>query len=90
MKSRTDIEVPDYPLTAEMLDAMLRVTRIENENMRMALHDHLVLGEPQAMAAVRYGYSKQQLGVHVKAIREKVKPAFDTYAALTRALKKRP
>lgn len=73
---------PDYPLTAPMLDAMLRVTRITSDQMRQALHDHLVLGHAQTVAAERYGYSKQQLGVHVKHIREKIKPAFDAYASL--------
>jgi hypothetical protein len=72
--------IPDYPLTAEMLTAVLAVTRIENENMRRALYDHLVLGEPQTVAAARYGYKKQQLGVHVQSIRDKLKPAFDAYA----------
>lgn len=75
------MKIPDYPLTAEMLAAMLTLTRIENESMQRALHDHFILGHPQTEAAGRYGYTKQQLGVHVKAIREKFKPAFDTYAA---------
>lgn len=72
---------PDYPLTTEMLEAMLRVTRITNPEMQQALHDHLVLGHTQSAAAERHGYSKQQLGVHVKHLREKIKPAFDAYAS---------
>jgi len=71
--------ITDYPLTVEMLTAMLAVTRIENESMRRALHDHLILGEPQTVAAARYGYTKQQVGVHVRMIRTKIKPAFDAY-----------
>lgn len=72
---------PDFPLTAEMLDVILLVTRITSDEMRSALHDHFIRGETQSTAAARYGYKRQQVGVHVKAIREKFKPAFDTYAA---------
>jgi len=75
------MDIPNYQLTADMLNAMLGATRITKEKMRRALHDHLVLGEPQATAAERYGYTKQQVGVHVKSLREKLKPLFDTYAA---------
>ncbi|QNM95441.1 hypothetical protein [Chitinimonas koreensis] len=73
---------PTDRLTAEMLTAMLSVTRITSENMQRALHDHLVLGDPQATAAARYGYSKQQLNVHVRHINGKIRPAFDHYAEL--------
>jgi len=70
----------DFPLTGPMLEAMLCVTRITSVKMRRALHDHLVLGCTQTAAAERYGYSKQQLSVHVKQIKQKLKPAFDAYA----------
>ncbi|WP_420213474.1 hypothetical protein ACN8ZM_40385 (plasmid) [Burkholderia aenigmatica] len=76
------MKVPDYPLTAETLAAMLELSRIENESMLLALRDHLVQGVPLSEAAERYGYKRQQLAVHVKAIQEKFKPAFDLYAAL--------
>ncbi len=67
--------------TADMLDAILRLTRIDNERMRQALHDHLVLGHSRVAAATRHGYKRQQLEVHVKHITTKLKPAFDAYAA---------
>lgn len=73
--------MPVYPLTAEMLSAILEATRIENEPMKRALHDHLVLGHSVTAAAERYGYKKQQVFVHAKAIAEKLKPAFDRYAS---------
>ncbi|WP_186100660.1 hypothetical protein [Burkholderia gladioli] len=73
--------MPVYPLTAEMLSAILEATRIENEPMKRALHDHLVLGHSVTAAAERYGYKKQQVFVHAKAIEEKLKPAFDRYAS---------
>lgn len=74
-----------------MLDAILLVMRITSDEMRSALHDHLIHGEAQSTVAERYGYKRQQVGVHVKAIREKFKPAFDTYAAcVVRDLKQNP
>jgi hypothetical protein len=81
---------PDYPLSGEMLAAMLTVTRITSENMQSALYDHLVLGDPQTVVAERYGYKKQQIGVHVKSLREKFKPAFDAYAAAAARGPRRP
>ncbi|WP_432262926.1 hypothetical protein [Cupriavidus sp. TMH.W2] len=80
---------PDYPLTAEMLAAMLRVTRITSPAMQQALHDHLVAGDTLTAAAERHDYAKQQLGVHARLIRDKIKPAFDAYASLARAPRKR-
>ncbi|NRF83797.1 hypothetical protein HQ619_07635 [Burkholderia gladioli] len=76
------MKVPDFPLTTEMLDAMLLVSRVTNESMRNALNDHLVLGESQVATAQKYGYTKQQLQKRVKRFRDEVKPAFDLYAVL--------
>lgn len=82
---------PDFPLSAEMLDAILLLMRITEDRMRSALHDHFIHGEAQSAVAARYGYKRQQVGVHVIAIRKKLKPAFDTYAAcVVRDLKKKP
>ncbi|MFJ1259723.1 hypothetical protein [Cupriavidus sp. CuC1] len=77
---------PEYPLCAESLRAMLRVARITNESMQRALHDHLVLGDSQKVAAERYGYQKQQISVQVKRIKEKIKPAFDAYSTSARRI----
>ena len=74
------MSAPDFPLTPAMLTAIIQVMRIDSERMQQALHDHLVLGHAQTVAAARYGYERQQLNVHVKRIREKLKPAFDAYA----------
>lgn len=72
----------DYPITAESLDVMLRLTRITSAGMRQALHDHLVNGLPKSTAAARHGIAKQQLGPSIKNILTNVKPAFDAYTAI--------
>lgn len=71
----------DYPITAETLDIMLRLTQVTSEGMLQALHDHFVEGLPQSVAADRRGVARQQLNNQVLKIRTKVKPAFDAYAA---------
>lgn len=72
----------DFPMTPEMLDLILQVTRITSEPLRQALHDHFVLNLPQSEAAQRYGVAKQQLGPQVRHIRTHLKPVFDEYAQL--------
>lgn len=76
------MEKTDYPLTADMLAAILDVGRIDTDKMRSALHDVLVLKRPVSAVAADHGLHRQQIYVHLKHIREKVKPAFDRYAAL--------
>jgi hypothetical protein len=71
----------DHPFTSASLAALLTVTRITHARMRLALHDHFVLGQPQSTVAARYGFTRQQFGAQVRHLRKEVKPAFDAYAA---------
>ncbi|CAJ6619520.1 hypothetical protein [Burkholderia arboris] len=75
------MKAPNYPLDAEMLEAMFEVTRMSNEKMRAAMHDHLVLGDSQSTVAARYEYTRQQISVNANKLLDVIKPAFDRYAA---------
>ncbi len=72
-------------LTVGMLKAILRVTKIENEEMCEALQDVLVEGATPSVSAQRHGFKRQQLHVRLKHIRDDLKPAFDAYAAEVQA-----
>jgi len=76
------MDIPDFALTSDMFDALLLVTRIENEAMVNALREVLVQGEKMSPTAVKYGIKRQQLHVRLKHIQEQVKPAMDKYAFL--------